>query len=93
MANPTARGFLYRARFAQAEMERMLDDAKCKLLTSGPESIMSWSDNGTNISKRPEMTVAEWVDELIYSLTLTDPDTYADRTPPDVTTAAFPRRF
>ena len=89
----TTRGFLYRARFEKLELERMLEKARAQLVENGPESIMSWGDNGTNVTKRPELTVAEWVDEIVYSLALTDPDTYADRTSADVTTAAFPRRF
>lgn len=93
MAIQFTKGFLYRARFTQVELESMLEDVKAQLLSGGPESIMSWSDNGTTVSKRPEMTVAEWLDEIVYSLSLLDPDTYGDREQSDVTIAAFPNRF
>ena len=87
------RGFLWRAGFTESELLQMRADVKGKLLTSGPESIMSWSSNGETVSKRPEMSVAEWMEEISYSLALTRPDLYADRIAPDETTAVFPNRF
>jgi hypothetical protein len=89
----TRLGFLYRARFAKAELEDMLCQARSAVMESGPESIMSWSDNSTSVSKRPEMTVAEWLDEIVYSLALIDPATYGDRQQADISTPAFPGRF
>lgn len=71
----------------------MLTEARAAVMESGPESIMSWSDNSTSVSKRPEMTVADWLDELIYSLARLDPTTYGDRQSADMTTPAFPARF
>ncbi len=87
------KGFLYRARFPQTDLEAMLDRARAELMESGPESLVSWSDNGTNASKQIEMTVAEWLDELVYSLELLDPDKYEGRHTANVTTAGFPGRF
>jgi len=54
---------------------------------------MSWGSNGESVSKRPEMTVAEWADEIMYSLALTDPEKYGTRLAADVTTAGFDRRY
>jgi len=93
MALQFTRGFLYRADFTEAELLSLRSDVKAQLIASGPESIMSWGDNGTNVSKRPEMTVAEWLDEIVYSLALIDPDTYATKQQTDTTIAAFPNRF
>lgn len=93
MATGYTKGFLYRARFAQSQLESMLDDARQTLLASGPESIVNWSDNATSMGKRIEMTAAEWIDELIYSLALLDPGKYGDRFSADMTTPAFPGRF
>lgn len=93
MALQFTRGFLYRARYDKSELLNLLDEAKSQLLTSGPESILSWSDNGTTVSKRPEMTVAEWLDEIAYSLALIDPENYGDRVESDETIAAFPNRY
>jgi len=93
MANGFQRGFLYRTGFTEAELLALRTEAKADLIASGPESITSWSDNGTTVNKRPEMTVAQWLEEIQYSLALTDPETYALTTQTDMTTAAFPNRF
>ena len=93
MALQFTRGFLYRADFTEAELLALRADVKAQLIASGPESIMSWGDNGTNVSKRVEMTVAEWMDEISYSLALLDPDTYGTKQRTDVSVAAFPNRF
>ena len=93
MATTYTRGFLYRARFTEAQILAMLADAQAKLLASGPEQIMTWTDNGTTVSKRPDMTVGEWLDEITYSLALVNPDDYGDRESADQTVAAFPNRF
>ena len=93
MAIQFTRGFLYRADFTEDELLHLRAQVKEQLLTSGPESIMSWSDNGTSVSKRPEMTVAEWLDEISYSLALIDPDKYGQRQPLNYSVAAFPNRF
>lgn len=93
MATGYTKGFLYRARFTQTQLEAMLCEARDALLTSGPESIMNWSDNSTSVTKRIELTIAEWLDELIYSLAMIDPTTYGDRQAADSSTPAFPNRF
>jgi hypothetical protein len=93
MSTGYQKGFLYRARFTQSQIEDMLHRAQDQLIETGPESILSWSDNGTSTSKRPELTVSQWLDEIIYSLALLDPAKYGDREAQDVTQAAFPRRF
>lgn len=86
------KGFLYRARFTQTELESMLSEAKAQLIESGPESIMSWNDNGTNITNRRDLTTGQWVDEIIFSLAMIDP-TYADRELPNSSTAVIHRRY
>jgi len=93
MAVTFTRGFLYRLQFAKSDLEAMRDQVRAQLLSSGPESIMSWGSNGESVSKRPEMTVAEWADEIMYSLALTDPEKYGTRLAADVTTAGFDRRY
>lgn len=93
MATGFTKGFLFRSGFTEAELLDLRTQAKADLISSGPESITSWSDNGTTVSKRPEMTVAEWLEEINYSLTLTDPETYGANVQTDMTTAAFPNRF
>ena len=93
MATGYTKGFLYRARFAQSQLENMLSEARQTLIASGPESIVNWSDNATSMGKRIEMTAAEWIDELVYSLAMMDPEKYGDRFSPDMTTPAFPGRF
>lgn len=93
MATGFAKGFLYRSGFTEAELLSLRTQAKEDLIASGPESITSWSDNGTTVNKRPEMTVAEWLEEINASLALTDPATYAGLIQTDTTTAAFPQRF
>jgi hypothetical protein len=93
MATGFQKGFLYRTGFTEAELLSLRESAKADLIASGPESITSWSDNGTTVNKRPEMTVAEWLEEIQYSLYLTDPETYGDRIQPDMSVAAFKNRF
>jgi hypothetical protein len=93
MATTFTRGFLYRARFTQAELVQMLECVKSKIMDGGPEQIMTWTDNGTTVSKRQDMTVGEWIDEITYSLALLNPDDFGDREASDMTRAAFPNRF
>lgn len=93
MATSFQRGFLYRSGFTEQELLDLRTEAKKDLIASGPESITSWSVNGNTVNKRPEMTVAEWLEEIQYSLAMTDPETYGERVQTDVTTAAFPNRF
>lgn len=93
MATNFQSGFLYRAGFTEQELLDLRTQAKEDLIASGPESITSWSVNGNTVNKRPEMTVAEWLEEIQHSLILTDPEVYGDRQQTDMTTAAFPGRF
>lgn len=71
----------------------MREQVKAQLLSSGPESIMSWGSNGESVSKRQDMTVGEWADEISYSLELTDPQLYGSRATQTSTVASFTRRY
>lgn len=71
----------------------MLAEAQADLMDNGPQSIMSWSDNASSVNKQIQMSVAEWIDEIVYSLALLDPDEYADRVTPNETTAGFMPRY
>ena len=74
-------------------MESMLAEAQAALMDSGPQSIVSWSDNASSVNKQIQMSAADWLDEIVYSLALINPEKYADRITPNQTTAGFLPRY